>query len=130
MTNKATCSGCGAHLSAIYRGEPCPNGCDNPPTPSIVAFITARLDADLTTFRQDGYGVEEAERMATALRRVVEAEIENRIAFDGELCACDADEVRAGECERWTPERSELLHALASAWNTHPEYQPEWKPVE
>lgn len=94
---------------------------------AIVAFIHARLTDDLTTFQEDGYGVEEAARMAAALRCVVEAEIVNRIAFDGELCTCDADEVRAGECEQWTPERSELLRALASAWPDHPDYQEEWK---
>lgn len=67
-------------------------------------------------------------QQTTALRRAVEAEIDNRIGFDGELCACEPDEVRAGECERWTPERSELLRALASAWSDHPDYQKEWKP--
>lgn len=67
-------------------------------------------------------------RQVAALRQVVEAEIVNRIAFDGELCCCDADEVRAGKCEDWTPDRSTLLRALASAWTDHPDYQAEWTP--
>ncbi|MBF6289300.1 DUF6221 family protein [Nocardia cyriacigeorgica] len=46
MTNKATCPTCGVHLSAIYRGEPCPNGCNDATGPSVAEFIAARLDED------------------------------------------------------------------------------------
>ncbi len=65
-------------------------------------------------------------RRVAAYRRILAEELANRVSWDGEMCACYEDEVLAGHCDRWTPEKSRTLHALASVWSTHPDYRPKW----
>jgi hypothetical protein len=59
-------------------------------------------------------------------RRLLAEELANRVGWDGEMCACDEYEVLGGHCDTWTPEKSRLLHALASLWREHPDFRPEW----
>jgi len=68
-------------------------------------------------------------RQCAALRRIVDAEVENLAAFDGEFgCGHSATNIRIGRCREGSGvlEESGVLRALAAIWSDHVDYQQDW----